>query len=158
MQMKKYLSYLGLCLAFLLYGCNEDDVFEIFANGQTWYWSSSYDTTNWEDDNKWDMTLSIDDVARINSTKDSYYIRFSDDGTVEGKGNAITFSGRWSANGEDHSFSINIKSDRTPSGLDKTFFDEISNAKFYRGDATLIKLFNIDKNHFIQFSTIRMTK
>ena len=85
MQMKKYLSYLGLCLAFLLYGCNEDDVFEIFANGQTWYWSSSYDTTNWEDDNKWDMTLSIDDVARINSTKDSYYVRFSDDGTVEGK-------------------------------------------------------------------------
>lgn len=149
--MKKYISYIGICLAILLSGCNEDDVMEIFASGQTWHWSSSYDTSNWEDDNNWESTLSIDEREQINKDQEKYIIRFSEDGTVEGQGNAITFTGTWSANGEDRSISINIRANRNPSGLDEIFFDEISNAKFYRGDSRLIKLFNIDKNHYIQF-------
>ena len=54
-------------------------------------------------------------------------------------------------NGEDQSFSIQLKPSGNRSGLDKTFYDEISNAKFYRGSSRTIKLFNLDKNHYIQF-------
>ena len=55
--MRKYGLYIWLCMATLLCGCNqEDDVFEIFASGQTWHWSGSYDTTNWQDDNNYTLT------------------------------------------------------------------------------------------------------
>lgn len=150
--MKKYISYIGICLTILLSGCNqEDDVFEIFASGQTWHWIGSYDTNNWEDDNKSTLTLTRNELAQITKDKEKYVIRFSKDGTVEGQGNAFTFTGTWSANGKDRSFSIRINANRTPSGLDKTYFDEINNAKFYRGDSrNFIKLFDIDKKHFIQ--------
>ena len=132
--MKKYISYIGICLAILLSGCNqEDDVFEIFASGQTWHWIGSYDTNNWEDDNKSTSSLTRSELAQITQDKEKYVVRFSKDGTVEGQGNAFTFTGTWSANGKDRSFSIRINANGTPSGLDKTFFDEISNAKFYRG-------------------------
>ena len=138
--------------ALLLTGCNQkDDVYEIFASGQTWHWSNSYSTSDWKDDNNFNSTLTRDEVAKINDSQDSYNIIFKEDGTVEGNGSNFSFTGTWSANGKDHSFSIQLKPSGNRSGLDKTFYDEISNAKFYRGSSSTIKLFNLDKNHYIQF-------
>ena len=59
--------------------------------------------------------------------QDSYNIIFKEDGTVEGNGSNFSFTGTWSANGEDQSFSIQLKPSGNRSGLDKTFYDEISN-------------------------------
>lgn len=148
-------SLLALPMA-LLCGCNqEDDINEIFANGQTWHWSSSYNADrDWKNDNKVTETLSEDDKKYINqaSKQDVFIIQFSDDGTVEGKGESFTFSGTWSADGKDNSFSIRLKINRTPSaGRDATFYKEITEAKFYRGDSKTIKLFDGEKKHFIQF-------
>lgn len=95
--------------------------------------------------------MTRDELARINDDQDKYTIIFKEDGTVEGKGGSFTFTGTWSANGDDQSFSIQLKPNGNRSGLDKTFYDEISSAKFYRGSSRLIKLFNLDKNHYIQF-------
>ena len=70
--MKKYISYIGICLAILLSGCNqEDDVFEIFASGQTWHWIGSYDTNNWEDDNKSTSSLTRSELAQITQDKEN---------------------------------------------------------------------------------------
>ncbi|WP_303911579.1 DUF4847 family protein [Bacteroides mediterraneensis] len=138
-------------LLLLLAGCNKDDVHEIFSSGQTWHWSGSYSTSDWKDDNNCTSTLTRDELARINDDQDKYTIIFKEDGTVEGKGSSFTFIGTWSANGDDQSFSIQLKPNGNRSGLDKTFYDEISSAKFYRGSSRLIKLFNLDKNHYIQF-------
>ena len=58
MKMKIYQLFLTLLFAFSLGSCNEeDDIMEIFANGQTWHWSGSYDTPNWKDNNKSTMLL-----------------------------------------------------------------------------------------------------
>lgn len=143
-------------LGFSFSACNqEDDVNEIFASGQTWHWSSSYDTSNWEDDNKVTETLSTSDKQYINSSERQgvFIIQFSDDGTVEGKGESFNFSGTWSANGKDNSININVKADRTPNAgsRDAKFFSEITSARYYRGDSRLIKLFEGNKKHFIQF-------
>lgn len=140
-------------LLLLLAGCNQkDDVYEIFASGQTWHWSGSYNTSDWKsDNNNYTPTLTRDELARINDDQDKYTIIFKEYGTVEGKGGSFTFTGTWSANGDDQSFSIQLKPNGNRSGLDKTFYDEISSAKFYRGSSRLIKLFNLDKNHYIQF-------
>lgn len=150
--MKTFKIYWCFTLLLLLAGCNpKDDVYEIFASGQTWHWSGSYDTSNWKDDNDFHSTLKPEELATINKDQDKYTIIFKEDGTVEGNGSSFTFTGTWSANGDDQSFSIQLKPNGTRSGLDKTFYDEITNAKFYRGSSRLIKLFNLDKNHYIQF-------
>ena len=143
-----------LCVTFM--ACNqEDNVNEIFAAGQTWHWSSSYDTSDWEDDNKATETLDRNDKQYINSSERQgvFIIQFSDDGTVEGKGESFSFNGNWSANGKDNSFYINVKTNSNPNAgsRDAKFFNEIKSAKFYRGDSRLIKLFDGSKRHFIQF-------
>lgn len=149
--MKSYIFSILSVISLLCCSCQSDDINEIFASGQTWHWSGSYDTSNWKDENKFTPTLTQDEVSQINKNQEAYIIQFQNDGTVTGKGDAITIEGNWSANGDDNSFSIKIKSDRSPTGLDQTFFDEISNAKFYRGDSKTIKLFNLNKDHYIQF-------
>lgn len=150
--MKTFRLYQVFTLLLLLTGCNQkDDIYEIFSSGQIWHWSNSYNTSDWKDDNTFTPTLTRDEVAKINDSQDSYNIIFKEDHTVEGYGSNFTFTGTWSANGEDQSFSIQLKPSGNRNGLDKTFYDEISNAKFYRGSSRTIKLFNLDKNHFIQF-------
>lgn len=150
--MNTFKIYCLFTLLLLLTSCNQkDDVHEIFSSGQTWHWSCSYSTSDWKDDNNSSSTLTRDELARINESQDAYNIIFKEDGTVEGNGSNFTFTGTWSANGDDHSFSVQLKTNGNLSGLDKTFHDEISNAKFYRGNSRFIKLFNLDKNHYIQF-------
>ena len=88
--MRKYGLYIWLCMATLLCGCNqEDDVFEIFASGQTWHWSGSYDTTNWQDDNNYTLTTSKDDLEQINKDPDKFIIQFAEDGSVTGQGESF---------------------------------------------------------------------
>ena len=155
MKMKIYQLFLTLLFAFSLGSCNkEDDIMATFANGQTWHWSGSYDTPNWKDNNKSTPTLDRAAIQEINSKQEMYIIQFSNDGTVTGRGSDFTFNGTWSANGKDQSFHINLRSNKTPSGLDATFYQEIVNAQFYRGDSQLIRLFNGTKNHYIQFYPI----
>ena len=62
-------------LPLILCGCNqEDDIMEIFANGQTWHWSSSYTTSDWEDDNKGTSSLTQSEIRQINENADVYII------------------------------------------------------------------------------------
>lgn len=143
-------------MLFALGSCSEeDDVNEIFADGQTWHWSGSYDTSNWKDDNKYTSTLKEEDLKQINSEakKDAFILLFEDNGNVSGKGESFSFSGTWSANGKDNSISINIKENATlnAGSRDATFLKEIKEAKFYRGDSKFIKLFDAAKKHYIQF-------
>lgn len=147
----KYIFTL-IVLSIALCGCNqEDDVFEIFANDKTWHWSGSYTTTNWKDDNNYKLNLNIDDLSQINKRTDYYNIIFEENGNVSGKGENFTFKGTWNAMSKDKSFYINIQTQGNISGLDKTFYDAIKSANFYRGDSKCIKLFNSNKSEYIQF-------
>lgn len=151
-----YFFTIAVFLCVLLGSCNKgDDVDEIFADGQTWHWSGSYDTNNWKDDNKYTSTLKQSDLELINSAnkKNVFVLQFEDNGNVSGKGESFSFSGSWSANGKDNSISINIKANKAPNAgsRDAIFLKEISEAKFYRGDSKFIKLFDMNKTHYIQF-------
>lgn len=157
--MRNFIFLLLSTMLMSLAGCSTgDDVNEIFADGQTWHWSGSYDTSNWKDDNKFTSTLQKEDLEVINSSskQDVFVLVFEDNGQVSGKGESFTFSGTWSANGKENSISINIKANRTPNAgsRDATFFNEINEAKFYRGDSKFIKLFDANKKHYIQFYPI----
>ena len=118
---------------------------------KTWHWSGSYTTTNWKDDNNYKLNLNIDDLSQINKKTDYYNIIFEENGNVSGKGENFTFKGTWNAMSKDKSFYINIQTQGNISGLDKTFYDAIKSANFYRGDSKCIKLFNSNKSEYIQF-------
>ena len=150
--MKTFRLYWFFTLLLLLTGCNQkDDVNEIFSSGQTWHWSNSYSTSDWKDDNNFNSTLTRDEVAKINDSQDSYNIIFKEDGTVEGNGSNFSFTGTWSAQRRRPEFFYPVKAQWKPQRTGQDFYDEISNAKFYRGSSRTIKLFNLDKNHYIQF-------
>ena len=153
-----YLVLLTILPIFLGSCDNGDDVNEIFASGQTWHWSGSYDTSNWKDDNKYTSTLKQADLEVINSSnkQNVFIVKFENDGTVSGAGESFTFSGKWSADGNENSISIQVKASKTPNAgsRDATFFKEISEAQFYRGDSKFIKLFDSNKKHYIQFYPI----
>lgn len=157
--MRNYYLLFLVTMSVFIGGCSqEDDVNEIFASGQTWHWSGSYDTTNWENDNKFTSTLSQDDLKYINAEKQQevFIIQFDDEGKVTGKGEGFSFSGTWSADGKDNTFHLSIKTSKTPNAgsRDATFLNEITEAQFYRGDSKIIKLFDGTKKHFIQFYPI----
>ena len=121
--MKTFRLYWFFTLLLLLTGCNQkDDVNEIFSSGQTWHWSNSYSTSDWKDDNNYNSTLTRDEVAKINDSQDSYNIIFKEDGTVEGNGSNFSFTGTWSANGEDQSFFYPVKAQRKPQRTGQDFF------------------------------------
>ena len=90
-------------------------------------------------------------MSQINKKTDYYNIIFEENGNVSGKGENFTFKGTWNAMSKDKSFYINIQTQGNISGLDKTFYDAIKSANFYRGDSKCIKLFNSNKSEYIQF-------
>lgn len=154
MKKLKLWTGIGMMLTLLLCGCQEDDINEIFTS-DTWHWSASYDTSDWDNDNEFTPTLTRQNILDISKNKNNYIIRFNNDGTLEGQGQSFSFTGRWSANPEDRSVSIRLDVDRTPNGvLDRTFYGELTSAQFYRGDSRMLKLFNSNKNHFIQLTPI----
>lgn len=73
--MRTFKIYWCFTLLLLLAGCNQkDDVYEIFASGQTWHWSGSYNTSDWKDDNNFNSTLTRDELVKINDDQDKYTI------------------------------------------------------------------------------------
>ena len=123
--MRKYGLYIWLCMATLLCGCNqEDDVFEIFASDRHGIGAVRMTRQTWQDDNNYTLTTSKDDLEQINKDPDKFIIQFAEDGSVTGQGESFTFTGTWSADGNDRSFSVRLTPNHTPSGRDKTFYDE----------------------------------
>ncbi len=154
MKRRNFISYICFCLMalpFIFCSCKQKDNIEEIFTGKVWHWSGSYRTNNWQHDNNAALTLSREELGKINDSQDFYNITFKEDGSLEGRGERISFTGEWSADGKDHSFYIKLNHPGDDVGLGRQFIKEIQSAKFYRGDSRFIKLFNQDKNYFIQF-------
>lgn len=150
----KHIRLLMLLLTVLVTaaGCSKhDDIGDIFASGKAWHWSSSYNTSNWNDDNNFSESLTSDERKQINSEADSYTVLFLSDGTLKGQGKNFTFTGTWTAEADGRTVGIRLTTAQNSSGLDRKFYDELSQARFYRGDSRTLKLFDDTRKHFIQF-------
>lgn len=148
--MLRYRHLLVTCICLLLAACTqEDDISEIFASGQRWHWSSSYVTEDWDKEGA--PTLTFDESATVNAVtnRDAFIVTFSPDGTVKGAGQHFTFNGSWTAEGKDRTMEMRLTPSSTPAGLDKVFFDQLRQARFYRGDARLLKLFDKEKRTYL---------
>lgn len=144
----KHLLYWVLALP-LLWGCsNEDDVNEIFVS-ETWNVGNFYNGGDWN---------KVNDGARPVYTKEEDFkalnaltVTFMDDGNLQGKIATGTFSGKWSANGEDRTISITqLKYNGNPTGKSKELIEALKNAAYYKGDSHYLKLAPKEKKSYVQ--------
>ena len=129
----KLLKYILVALPIMLGGCNqEDDIMEIFTSGK-WQLINYYIGGNWDD---WNNDLSI---------------TFHDDGTFEGTLSGGTFSGKWTANPDNRSFSAtDIQTSIRTSGKNDEFVNALKSAKYYKGDSNLLQLAPSEPTTFMQ--------
>lgn len=146
------LNYIITGLLLLLTAClKEDDVQDIFANGQQWHWSANYVTSNWDSEGNKDPNV---DSRIINSieNKSNFIVTFNTNGTMSGRGQNFDFSGTWKADGSSRTIEIKLTPSSTPSGTDAIFFRTLTNAKYYRGDSRLLKLFDQQQHAYMLLS------
>lgn len=140
-----------LWLPFLTGCSNEDDIQEIFANKKWKVVYTAY-TSNWDDPNDFvRQETYMDDIKDMNA----YVVYFGTDViTITGK--TAVWKGTWIANGKDRTIQINIQQKNndgtTPS--EKEFMNRVANARYYKGDANILKLFLADKQNYVQFRAI----
>lgn len=148
MMKLRHVLYLLLALPLMCSCNNEDDIEEIFVSG-TWNVGNFYNGGDWH---------KVNDGARPVYTKEEDFkalniltVTFLEDGTLQGKLNNGTFTGKWAANGEDRTLSItNLKSTSTPTGKGKELMEALSNAAFYKGDSKYLKIAPENKKSYVQ--------
>lgn len=134
----------------LLTACHpQDDIGEIFSNGQQWHWSANYITTNSEEEGR--LLLTPEELRTINAPENQgiFILTFEKDGSVKGNGKACSFNGTWSAKANGRTVQLKLTPSSTPTGLDKLFYEALNKAAYYDGDAQLLKLFDPVKETYI---------
>ena len=146
----KHILYSILLILPMLFGCQEDDINEIFVSG-TWNVGNFYNGGDW---NKYD-----NDGGRAKYTKEedkralnALTITFQEDGTLQGRlANNATLTGRWQANGDKRTISItNLKTSNSVTGKSKELVEALENAAYYKGDKNYLKLAPATKNSYVQ--------
>lgn len=145
----KLLKYILVALPIMLGGCNqEDDIMEIFTSGK-WQLINYYIGGNWDDWNKPGEPKYKTEGDREQLLDLS--ITFHDDGTFEGTLSGGTFSGKWTANPDNRSFSAtDIQTSIRTSGKNDEFVNALKSAKYYKGDSNLLQLAPSEPTTFMQ--------
>ena len=148
MKILKYIVSL-IILPIVLSGCNqEDDIMEIFVSGK-WQLVNYYSGGSWDDWNnpgrqKYTTESDLEQLLDLSIT-------FDEDGTFEGTLSGGTFSGTWTANPGDRSFSIgNVRTSINASGKNKEFIETLKLARYYKGDSNLLQLAPKEQTTFMQ--------
>ena len=146
----KHILYSLLLILPMLFGCQEDDINEIFVSG-TWNVGNFYNGGDW---NKYDNDggrakyTKAEDIRALNALT----ITFQEDGTLQGRlANNATLTGRWQANGDKRTISItNLKTSKSVTGKSKELVEALENAAYYKGDKNYLKLAPATKNSYVQ--------
>ncbi len=146
----KHILYSLLLILPMLFGCQEDDINEIFVSG-TWNVGNFYNGGDW---NKYDNDggrakyTKAEDIRALNALT----ITFQEDGTLQGRlANNATLTGRWQANGDKRTISItNLKTSNSVTGKSKELVEALENAAYYKGDKNYLKLAPATKNSYVQ--------
>ena len=146
----KHILYSLLLILPMLFGCQEDDINEIFVSG-TWNVGNFYNGGDW---NKYDNDCGrakytkAEDIRALNALT----ITFQEDGTLQGRlANNATLTGRWQANGDKRTISItNLKTSNSVTGKSKELVEALENAAYYKGDKNYLKLAPATKNSYVQ--------
>lgn len=148
---KSVLKYLWLILWVpLCVGCNnEDDIDAIFTRKK---WKIVYlaTTTNWEDPNNYTIQFAYD---KYKDDPNAFTVYFGEN-TIVIRGLTAEWSGTWSIDGKSRAVHIQIlqKNHDGKTSMEQEFMTRVSNARYYKGDENILKLFVQEKTDFAQFT------
>ena len=145
----KHILYSLLLILPMLFGCQEDDINEIFVSG-TWNVGNFYTGGDW---NKYD-----NDKARAKYTQEkdirelnALTVTFLDNGTLQVRlTNNNTLSGKWHADGKKREITIDLKNNNNATGKSLELIESLVNARYYKGDKNYLKLAPASKNSYVQ--------
>ena len=145
----KHILYSILLTLPMLFGCQEDDINEIFVSG-TWNVGNFYTGGDWS---KYD-----NDKARAKYTKEediralnALTVTFLEDGTLQVLlANNNTLNGKWHADGKKREITIDLKNNNSATGKSLELIEALANAKYYKGDKNYLKLAPPAKNSYVQ--------
>lgn len=151
--MKRLIDLILVAFPLMFCGCQDDDVFEIFASGQ-------WRVVNYYVEADWNATYDNHAKALYTPTSDElrnlqdFTITFNEDGSLTGYLDNQSFTGRWSANPKDRSVSITqlSVSSANLSGMRRDFIQKLENVRYYRGDSRTLQLAPESRNNFVQFT------
>ena len=131
-RITRYLLTAALALGFG--ACSsEDDIEEIFTS-HPWYVTNIYYTAS--------KTSALQDQTVL-FRANSYYIEFAANGTLKGKtAQNEDFSGKWKANGSNHTLSISVTGNTSSSdkGTGSLMLQVLNNAASYQGDSNVLTI------------------
>lgn len=143
------------CMACLLSlgGCNdEDDVNEIFT-GKTWKLTYIGSTDDWTD---LSTGVNLNDYHEEKRPVRAYTVIFYEGSVRITGGENTVWTGTWWADGENNTFHIDIseKQGEGSTANERTFLQAVAEACYYRGSSVLLRLFDIERSGFVQFSPL----
>lgn len=151
--MKRLIYLMLIAFPLMFCGCQDDDVFEIFASGQ-WRVVNYYVELDWgatyDNHTKALYTPNSSELKTLNN----FTVTFNEDGTLVGDLDNQAFTGRWSANPEDRSVSITqlSVSSSNLTGMKKDFIQTLENTRYYRGDSRTLQLAPESRDICVQFT------
>lgn len=145
--MKYFLLFLTMLPFFC--SCNdEDNVQKIFQGA--WKLNNFYLTSNWKNDK--DRKPVYEKLEEWNKMS-TFNIVFEESTFNVQIGESNRFSGTWSADGKDHTFYLRITEGNTSSNdaMIQKFITDLQNARYYDGDSNMLRLYNPERNAYMQF-------
>lgn len=132
-----------------------DDIDTIFLTNE-WRFTGFFYTANW---NKGECNLlDIDYEGR--DTSSLHTLVFHPGGAADISMPGCALTAHWTADGKSRAFALtDIRvvngSLNNLSPFSRKFYDEISTAVWYRGDAISLQLFNADEHYYLLFGPIK---
>lgn len=152
------LLYALLLTLLLLTGtsCEQSDDISTIFESSGWSFTGFCYTANWD---KGDCKrLNIDYEGK--DTYPFHFIVFGSGGAADISMPGCSLTAHWKADGVTRSFALtDIRvvtgslNDLSP--FSRKFYDELTEATWYRGDANALQLFNADEHYYLLFSPMR---
>ncbi len=135
-MIKHFLKLAVCCFTILsMAACSDEDSLEEIFSSHKWYVTNIYFTAT--------NASALSDMS-ILYRKDSYYIEFSDNGTLRGKTASQNpeFTGTWKADGSSRSLSIKVSGNTSQNdgGASELMLKVLNNAASYSGDSNVLTI------------------
>ncbi len=139
-----------LLLAPALAGCNDEDDIDAIFTKKKWKVVYLAKTSDWNNANDYVIQQAYDTHKE---DADAYTVYFGEKNVVI-RGLTAVWQGTWEVDAKKRTMKINISDKNNPGKTEpeKEFLQRVSEARHYKGDEIILKLFMPDKSSYVQFT------
>ena len=136
--------------------CEQSDDIDTIFTTRSWSFTGFCYTPNWDkgESSILDINYEGKDACYLNT------VTFHSTGAADINMPGCSLTGRWKADGVSRTFALTdlrvvTGSLNDISAFSRKFYDELTTAAWYRGDALSLQLYNADEHYYLLFGPIR---